>query len=261
VQIIVLGSGDVGSAVAHRLFRNGLRTILVDVPAPAGSRRGMAFTDAFFDGEATLEGVVARLTSLDGLAALLERGIEIPAVAAVDPEHPGAAADVLIDARMRKRTTPTLLRGRAPLVIGLGPGFVAGSNVDVAIETSWSAPGRIVRAGPTLPLSGEPRDLGGHGRDRYVAAPASGRFVTGMAIGDRVRQGEPVAAIGNLVLAAPLDGILRGLTRDGVHVQREAKVIEVDPRGRPEDARGIGERPGAIADGVLAAVLEWAGPS
>ena len=40
-----------------------------------------------------------------------------------------------------------------------------------------------------------------------------------------------IATIGDEPLAAPLDGILRGLSHDGVPVQRGTKVLEVDPRG------------------------------
>jgi xanthine dehydrogenase accessory factor len=42
---------------------------------------------------------------------------------------------VLVDARMRRREVPEEQRGIAPLTIGLGPNFVAGGNVDIAIET------------------------------------------------------------------------------------------------------------------------------
>lgn len=62
-RILVLGSGDVGSAVAHRLFLHGLDVVLADAPAPAHPRRGMAFTDAWFDDAASLKGVVARFVA------------------------------------------------------------------------------------------------------------------------------------------------------------------------------------------------------
>jgi hypothetical protein len=35
----------------------------------------------------------------------------------------------------------------------------------------------------------EPREIGGHGRDRYVYAPLDGVFHTKARIGDAVRQG------------------------------------------------------------------------
>jgi xanthine dehydrogenase accessory factor len=87
--------------------------------------------------------------------------------------------DVLIDARMQKRAMPEALRGVAPLTIGLGPNFVAGMNVDCAIETQWGDDlGRVVWQGPTQPLAGEPRAIAGHGRDRLVYAPVAGIFRT-----------------------------------------------------------------------------------
>src|SRR5579863_6389659 len=62
--VVVRGSGDVGSAVAHRLFRAGYRVVIHDGPAPSAPRRGMAFTDAVFNGTAILEGVRARRLEL-----------------------------------------------------------------------------------------------------------------------------------------------------------------------------------------------------
>jgi xanthine dehydrogenase accessory factor len=166
---------------------------------------------------------------------------------------------------MRKRAIPEARRGLAPLTVGLGPGFVAGddggANVDLAIETSWRDLSRVIARGPTLPLAGDPRPLGGHSRDRFIYAPIGGIFRTDRRIGDRVAEGGPVARIegrdgGVTPLLAPLDGTLRGLTRDGVPVARGTKVVEVDPRGAAA-AGGIGERPGRIADGVLRAIAGW----
>lgn len=163
-RFLVRGSGDVGSAIALRLRSLGHAVVLHDIPRPAHARRGMAFTDAFFD-------------------------------------------------------TPESLLGHAPLAIGLGPGFVAGKNADIVIETAWGeALGQVILRGGARAYSGEPRTLGGHGRDRYVCAPAAGEFRTGLAIGDPVREGEVVAHVGQSAVLAPLDGILRGITRDGARI-------------------------------------------
>jgi xanthine dehydrogenase accessory factor len=48
--------------------------------------------------------------------------------------------------------------------------------------------------------------------------------------------------------------VIRGLTRNGVEVALRTKVIEVDPRGDPAAAFGLGERPRRIAEGVLKAL-------
>jgi xanthine dehydrogenase accessory factor len=143
----------------------------------------------------------------------------------------------------------------APLTIGLGPNFVAGQTVDLAIETMWGERlGAIIEAGSTMPLAGEPRPIGGVGRARFVYAPAGGRFETSARIGDRVEESAVIATIGEIGLRAPISGVIRGLTRNGVEVAIRTKVIEVDPRGNPAAAFGLGERPRRIAEGVLKAL-------
>jgi xanthine dehydrogenase accessory factor len=83
----------------------------------------------------------------------------VPVTAAPFAEIIGAMEwSALIDARMRKRATPECQRGIAPLAIGLGANFLAGENVDVAIETMWGDRlGEIVEAVRLSPL---PASLG-----------------------------------------------------------------------------------------------------
>lgn len=106
--------------------------------------------------------------------------------------------------------------------------------------------------------------MDGHGRDRYVYAEANGTFRTRARIGDLVRKGQHVGEIEFATGAfyevnAPLDGVLRGLTRSGVPVTVSTKIVEVDPRGERAEAHGIGERPRRIAEAVLSVVRERAG--
>jgi xanthine dehydrogenase accessory factor len=255
-RVLIRGSGDVGSAVAHLLLRSGHTVVIHDVARPATPRRGMAFADAIFDGTCELEGIRAR--RVDETALLRGDGDDAGAVVTTARFEDALAAvqpDVLVDARMRKRAQPECQRGLATLTIGLGPNFVAGETTDLAIETQWGEHlGAIVERGPTSPLGGEPREFDGHARDRFVYAPCSGVMCTQARIAQRVAAGEAVAAIGEVALLAPLDGILRGLVHDGVPVDAGAKVLEVDPRGDVSKVTGIGARPRRIAAGVLAAI-------
>ncbi|MGZ8323720.1 MAG: hypothetical protein ACXWVC_11710 [Rhodoplanes sp.] len=113
----------------------------------------MAFTDAWFDGRASLDGIAAqRLDRLDSLPALL--AVRQAIAVLVAPLEEALALrpwGVLIDARLQKRDVPEDQRGLAPLVVGLGPGFVAGETVDLAIETSWGDRlGEFIRNGSYL---------------------------------------------------------------------------------------------------------------
>ena len=254
--MLIRGSGDVGSAVAHLLLRSGHEVAIHDVALPAAPRRGMAFTAAIFDGACELDGVRARRVETDELdAALGADEVLVNATEELGDVLDAMAPDVLVDARMRKRAQPEPQRGLARLTIGLGPNFVAGETTDLAIETQWGdALGTVVTEGPTKPLGGEPRAFEGHARDRFVYAPVGGVLRTDKAIAQRVAAGETVATIGDEPLRAPLEGILRGLVHDGVPVAQGAKVIEVDPRGDLSKVYGIGPRPRRIAEGVLAAM-------
>jgi len=139
--VLVRGVGDVGSAVAAVLFRTGYTVALLDEPAPAAPRRGMAFTDAVFDGAAILEGLAAlRVDSSAELHDAFEAREMVPVTVAPFSQVLGAANwSAVIDARMRKRGVPERQRGMALLTIGLGPNFVAGETVDLAIETMWAS--------------------------------------------------------------------------------------------------------------------------
>lgn len=251
---LVRGVNDVASAVALELARHGLAVLMVEAPAPAVPRRGQSFADAAFDGEARLEGETARLTAEPLSWAEQARAGEIAlTLQAVDDFAPALAPAVWIDARMRKRALPEDQRGRAPRVIGLGPNFVAGGNVDLAIETAWGDTlGAVIEAGPTSAFGGEPKPIGGYGRERYVYAPAAGVFHTAYRIGQAVAAGEIVAHLDGQPIPAPKPGILRGLTHDGVRINPGTKCVEVVPEGTP--VFGVGARPAAIAAGVIAAL-------
>lgn len=256
-RLLVRGAGDIGSAVAHALRALGHAVVLHDEPLPAHSRRGMAFTDAFFEGRSELEGVLAkRANGAASLAPMLACGKALPVSdAPFDEVLAAVAPDVLVDARVHKHGQAPPLVGVAALAIGLGPGFVAGSNADIVVETAWGDDlGKVIRHGGARDYAGEPRPLGGHGRERYVYASAAGILRTRLAIGDAVGRGDEVARIGDEVLCAPLAGVLRGLAHDGARIAIGTKVLEVDPRGDPARAFGIGERPARIAAGIVSAL-------
>lgn len=256
---VIRGANDVASAVALRLFEAGYAVVLVESPAPVVTRRGQSFADAVFDGTVTLEGVVCR--RVEDAATWARDGAQgivlsiLPQESLLSLLKPA----LLVDARVRKRAVPVDQRGLVPLVIGLGPNFVAGGNVDIAVETAWGEDlGRVITSGPTGVFAGEPKPIAGYGRERYVYSPVAGILRTAHVIGQKVAEGETVAQIGNLDIRAPKSGILRGLVRDGVTVAVGTKAVEVVPDGAK--VFGVGERPAAIAAGVVAALRQRSFP-
>ncbi len=255
-RVLVLGGGDVGSAVAHRLFRTGLQVLISERERSPHARRGMAFTDALFDGEATLAGVCARwLPDMPGVERCWAAADAVPMVTM--PEAKVMAAlrfDALVEATMRRLPVPPDLRTLAPQVIGLGPGYMPGENCHLAIETQWGAAmGQVLTDRPAALRSGGPRALAGVTRERFAVAPAAGVWRTARSLGHPVAAGDALGTLGEHVIRAPLAGHLRGLARDGVQVPSGQRLAEVDPRDPPQ-IFGLGERPQAIAEGVVRAL-------
>jgi|GEM_PF-192566 len=262
-RVAVLGAGDVGAAVAHALHHAGYRVLLVEGEAPTATRRGMCFVDAVFDGASSLAGLTALRVNQPEQAETAWR-LDFWLPLAVAPDLPcwleRLGIDLLVDARMRKHNAVQAdLRPLARCTVGLGPGYIAGYNATVVVETAWGDElGRVIEAGPARQQAGDPRPILGASRQRLVCAPVDGVFCSDLAIGEAVMQRQPIGWIeGNgyrVELLSPLTGSLRGLTRPGLRVKRAMRVIEVDPRRDPDLCFGLGERPQRIAQGVLRAL-------
>ncbi len=254
--ILVKGGGEMASGVVQRLVRSGLRVCITELPEPIAVRRRVAFCEAVFTGKTEVEGMIARRVSgEEAIRRCWEKG-EVPVV--IDPAcaiREILAPDVLVDAIVAKRNSGTALSD-APLVIGLGPGFRAGKDVHVVIETNRGHHlGRVIEAGEAEPDTGNPGSIGGYTRERVLRAPASGVFRAGKRIGDRVEKGEVVAEVGRVPVAAAISGVVRGILHDGLMAEPDMKVGDVDPSASREHCFTVSEKARAIGGAVLEAVM------
>jgi xanthine dehydrogenase accessory factor len=265
---VVRGGGDLGTGVAHRLVREGYRVVVLEAEAPTAVRRLVAFGEAVREGAVVVEGVEARRVepaelerdgpALDG-ATENAGGAGVPAWVAVliDPDGrslPALRPDAVVDARMAKRNLGTS-RDDAAVVIGLGPGFTARVDVDVAVETQrGDSLGRLIEDGSASPDTGVPGRVGGVGAPRLLRSPAAGAFDPVAEIGDLVGEGDLVARVAGSPVRARVAGIVRGLAAPGAIVGRGDKVGDVDPRGAEIDPRAISDKARAIGEAVLEAL-------
>lgn len=264
--IVVRGGGDLATGVIHRLASAGFRVLVLEAEHPAAIRRQVSLSEAVYEGTATVEGLTARLvTELSQLEAVWAAG-EVPML--VDPTGSCLEAvrpAVLVDAIIAKYNVGTH-RGMAPRTIALGPGFAAGADVDVVIETSRGHKlGRVITDGAAKPNTGIPGIIGGYGKERVMHAPAQGVLRNVHAIGDIVEAGTEIAYIetpdGNVPVLATITGIIRGLIRDGYPVTTGFKIADIDPRREElENCWLISDKARCIAGSVLeqvcAAVLK-----
>jgi xanthine dehydrogenase accessory factor len=162
---------------------------------------------------------------------------------------------VLVDAILAKRNLGTRLN-HAALVVGLGPGFVAGVDAHVVIETRRGHDlGRILTVGSAEPNTGIPEPIDGIAAERVLRAPAEGVFLSTGRIGDRVEKGAVVGRVAEAEVIGRIGGVLRGLIRPGTWVTRGLKIGDIDPRGNVTNCFTISDKARAIAGSVLEAVL------
>jgi len=252
ILVIIRGGGDLATGVAVRLFRAGFPVMILEIERPTVIRLPVSFARAIYEGKAIVEGIEAVLIpSWKKAKDTIKQG-KIPVL--IDPEGyciERLSPAILVDAILAKRNLGTKI-DQAPLVIGLGPGFTAGKDVDVVIETKRGhSLGRVYYQGQVAPDTGVPGEVGGESKRRLLRAPAKGKIVPLHQIGDLVKAGEVVAEIEEVPLKAEISGVLRGLIYPQSWVTRGMKVGDIDPRGVREYCFTVSDKARSIGGAVL----------
>lgn len=294
--IICRGAGDLATGIIHRLHRAGHRVIALETDYPAAIRRQVSFCEAVYDGSAAVEGLTARLVPAladaesdtetysgindtpavhiasekwdsSAIEAVLEAG-EVPLL--IDPKGESVALlkpDVVVDAIIAKKNLGTTI-DMAPLVIGVGPGFTAGQDVHLVIESMRGHNlARIITGGMAQPNTGVPGNIAGFTSERVIHAPAAGYIHDVRKIGDIVQKGDEIAriypdkesydnALSEYVpVNATITGIIRGLIREGYYFRKGFKIADIDPReSEITNCFTISDKARSIAGSVLEAV-------
>ena len=293
--VIVRGGGDIATGTIRTLRRAGFPVLILEPVHPSAIRRTVALSEAVYEGSATVEDVSVTLAhNLDEAEYLLfQDGIAM----LVDPDG-AAIRDIIhsgekyaewdtglttlegggrhlfltcvVDAILAKKNLGTT-KDMAPLVIALGPGFTAGRDCDVVIETMRGhSLGRAITEGEALHNTGTPGLIAGHAQDRVIHSPAAGIVKTCAAIGDIVEEGQPIASIipeessprlgePGVPVRATFTGLLRGLIRDGYPVPEGFKIADIDPRASEHDnCFRISDKARAIGGAVLTELIHFA---
>ena len=256
--IIVRGGGDLATGAVQRLHRAGFPVVVLETHTPLAIRRHVALSEAVTEKSWTVEDITARLAATPEDIPVIQAQGDVPVF--VDPEAALLQSFrplVVVDAILAKKNLGTTKdMGRAG-TIALGPGFVAGADVDIVIETMRGHHlGRLIFSGEAAPNTGTPGVIAGVDRERVIHAPASGILRTVQAIGEVTKQGEPITYIGETPVPATIDGILRGLLEDGMRVEKGLKMADIDPRlSEQANCYTISEKARNLGGSVLEAVM------
>lgn len=241
--VVVRGGGDLATGTIHKLYEEGYRVAVLETEHPACIRRQVSFCEAIYEGKIEVEGVTAvhiEEAEEDALYNAVEKAWargEIPVLK--DPSGhviETLQPEVVVDAILAKRNLGTT-KEMAPLTIGLGPGFTAGQDVDIVIETMRGEHlGKIYRTGSAIPNTGIPGVIAGYSKERVIHAPASGKFQPRKRIGDMVKTDEVLGVIipeeqqGEVPVFASMTGLLRGMIKEGYLVKKGLKIMDIEPR-------------------------------
>jgi xanthine dehydrogenase accessory factor len=231
---------------------------MTEMSNPQAVRREVAFSEVIFDKKKEVEGITAKLVeSPEHIQEVWKEG-KIPIL--IDPEarvKEFLKPEVLIDATLAKRNLGTEITD-ALLVVGLGPGFSAGNDVHLVIETNRGHNlGRIIANGEAEPNTGIPGHVAGYTEERVIRAPKEGKFKALKMIGDDVKANENVGMVGNVEVRSKIAGVIRGLLRDETEVWKGMKLGDVDPRGNKAHCYTISDKARTISGGVLQTILEY----
>lgn len=256
MKVLIKGAGDLATGIGCRLHRCGFDLVMTDIDVPTAVRRTVAFSRAVYEGKAKVEDITAVLChSLEEI----DEAIGKDQVAVVVDEEcrirEAWKPDVVVDAIIAKKNLGTKITD-AEVVVGVGPGFIAGLDCHVVVETKRGHNlGRCIWEGSAYPNTGVPGMIGGYDKERIIRATADGVFQGAVMIGDLVEKDQLVGYSGGVPIYAFVGGVVRGLLQDGVEVKEGMKSGDIDPRGNIENCYTISDKAASIGGGVLEAIL------
>ncbi|WP_270749795.1 selenium-dependent molybdenum cofactor biosynthesis protein YqeB [Fusobacterium hominis] len=255
--VVVRGGGDIATGSIQKLYRTGFKVLILEIDRPSAIRRKVAFCEAVYDNVVEVENIVCRRCScMDEIEKCWSEN-EIPLAVDPDGEYIDLMKpDAVIDAILAKKNMGTKIK-MAPIVIGLGPGFDAGVNCHIAIETMRGHNlGRLIFKGPTMKNTGVPGIIKGIGKERVIYSPIAGIIKNIKDIGDIVAKDEVLATIDDVPVRATISGVLRGIIRDGYEVSEKFKIADIDPRiEEQQNCYTISDKARAVGGATLEAVL------
>lgn len=262
MKVIVRGGGDLATGVVEVLHTSGFKVLILEIEKPSAIRRTVAFSEAIYDGETKVENIVCRKVENENeIYKAWEENI-VPIMIDEDCKIiEKIKPNILVDCIIAKKNLGTK-KEMAPITIGLGPGFIAGKDVDIVVETMRGHKlGRIIREGEALKNTGIPGEIKGVSKERVIYSPKEGIFRGVKKIGDRVEAREILGYVDREPVYGTISGVLRGLIRDGYYVKDKMKIGDIDPREEEKEncftisdkARTLG---GAVLHGIMIRLKE-----
>ena len=176
---LIRGAGDIATGTIQKLVRAGFKCVVTEVSNPSSIISKVSLSEAIYDKKATVEDIEAVLCeNLDEIDEYLE---QYNPVIIVDPKLSilnKKKFDVVVDAILAKKNTG-LKKSMADITIALGPGFEAGVDCDIVIETMRGHDlARIIEQGFAKKNTKVPGVIGGFSTERVIYSDFDVKFIS-----------------------------------------------------------------------------------
>lgn len=271
--IVIRGGGDLASGVIQKFHRSGFNVIILEIEKPNFIRRKVCYGAAIYEGEVNLEESISKFIgnlkeektevfanlekcfNENKIPVIVDENMEILNVIKTQCSSEYKVVAV-IDAIIAKRNLG-MKNDLAPITIALGPGFCAGKDVDIVVETMRGHNlARLIFQGEAIPNTGVPGLIGGEAELRVMHSPADGILKIVRDIGEIVEKNQVIATVDDTQVIATISGLIRGMITDGLYVKKGLKICDIDPRKEEyKNCFTISDKARSLGGGALEAFL------
>lgn len=271
--IVIRGGGDLASGVIQKFHRSGFNVIILEIEKPNFIRRKVCYGAAIYEGEVNLEESISKFIgnlkeektevfanlekcfNENKIPVIVDENMEILNVIKTQCSSEYKVVAV-IDAIIAKRNLG-MKNDLAPITIALGPGFCAGKDVDIVVETMRGHNlARLIFQGEAIPNTGVPGLIGGEAELRVMHSPADGILKIVRDIGEIVEKNQVIATVNDTQVIATISGLIRGMITDGLYVKKGLKICDIDPRKEEyKNCFTISDKARSLGGGALEAFL------
>ena len=264
-KICIIGTGQVGTACALRLFRAGFPVIMLEKHPPADIYHHITFSSAYFSGKRTIEEITART-----LPGAIEAGMEAD-----------IALEEFVLYQLKNREIALLNTTQAAILKNLQPAYALYCDVSFfeEVDEHLAEECALIALGQNPPRQARYRIADNDiylGRVEYpflderpaseiaakseqkdkefIRAPLEGIFTSIKQVGETVREKEEIGRINDIPIFAPLSGRLAGLLNSGLMIPAKTVFAAID-KISGKSAKILEPQAFAIAGGALEAVL------
>ncbi len=261
--IVVRGAGDIATGTIKALKDSGFNIIALEIEAPTVIRSTVSLASALYEKEYEVEHIKSILvdTVVEAIKISKEKNIvpilidrEMSSIKEINPF-------VLIDATISK-INRGITKDLAGITIALGPGFDASKDCHYVIETMRGHTfATIIDNGYAIPNTAVPANIGGESILRVIKSPKTGIIKNKKSIGDIISKDDVICTIKSnddkeYPVKAQINGVLRGIIRDGFDVTENLKIADIDPRGQVDNCFTISDKSRTLGYAVLSCILK-----